>query len=168
MRKRYYAHGLILVALLSIGWSTASAKDREFDSIVNHIKSSYRAKRTRIPFLGLAGFAVKIIRPAGVKSFSLAVFEDLDISGKEDDTILGTIVRQALSPEWQPLVRVRSRRSGEQTYIYAREAGDNIKLMIVNLEPREASVIGVKLNPKTLAKWIENPKIMGIKIPIDR
>ena len=166
-RKRSSIGALIIVTMLLLGVTNVSARDRDFEMVVNQIKSSYRAKRTRIPFLGLAGFAVKVVRPAGVKSFSLAVFEELDVTGKEE-AALSRLMRQTLSQEWRPLVRVHSRRDNEQTYIYAREAGDNLKLMIVTIEQREATVIRVKLNPQALAKWMENPKIMGFKIPVDR
>jgi hypothetical protein len=72
-------------------------------------------------------------------------------------------MRNALSQEWQPLVRVRS-RDGAQTYIYARDAGQHIMLMVVTIERTEAVVARVKVNPNKLRAFIENPKILGISI----
>jgi hypothetical protein len=72
-------------------------------------------------------------------------------------------MRNALSPEWQPLVRVRS-RDGEQTYVYAREAGENIKLMVVTIDRSDAVIARVKLSPKRLSEFLNNPKILGVSI----
>jgi hypothetical protein len=159
---------LILATAFTLAGPVVFAGDDEFDAIANHIMATYGGKRVRIPFLGLANFAVKIIRPAGVKNFKLATFEQLSTPDPDLDNRFGDAVRQVLSKDWRPLVRVRSRRSNEHTLIYAREAGKDLKLMIVTLEPREATLIRVKLDPRTLAKWMENPKIMGIPIAANK
>lgn len=165
-QKRFLTHALVLLALLTFASVPASAKDREFDAIARHIKSTYRGKRVRIPFLGLANFAVKIVRPAGVKSFKLATFENLQKPEPGRESELASVIRQSLDPAWRPLVRVRS-RDGEQTFIYIRDAGDNVKLMVVSLEATEATVIRVKVSPKTLMKWINQPEILGVRMPLD-
>jgi hypothetical protein len=161
--KRYIAHVFVLLALVGAGYSTASAKDREFDAIANHLKSRYRAKRKGIPFMGLARFAVKIVRPAGVKSINVTIFEELQHPGSASQNELQQVMRNALSPEWQPLVRVRA-RNGEQTCVYATQAGKDIKLMVVVIDRTEAVIVRVKLSPTSLAKWMENPKILGISL----
>jgi Ca-activated chloride channel family protein len=68
---------------------------------------------------------------------------------------------RALGDGWQPFVRVYSRRSGERTYIYAKQSGKDVQLMMATIEAREAVVMQVKLNPDTLAKWMEKPDQMG-------
>lgn len=153
---------LLLVMCLTLAApANASAKDSEFDAVVNHLKTQYGAKRKSIPFLGLANLAVKIVRPAGVKSFKLAVFEDQDFSDRNGAKLLSAVVRSALDPAWKPLVRVYSHLDGEQTYVYLREAGKNVKLLIVNAQPREAVVVQVKVNPQTLIKWMQRPDRIG-------
>lgn len=142
---------------------TARADDPEFDAITKHLKLRYNAKRISIPFLGLARFFVRIVRPAGVKSFKVAIFENLNFAEGQTDTGLGLVMRNALSPEWQPLARVRS-RDGEQVYVYAREAGENIKLMVVTIDRTDAVVARVKLSPKKLSEFLSNPKILGISV----
>ena len=166
--RRLYTHSLVAlvvtVTLISAAAPAARAEDPEFDAITRHLKQHYNAKRISIPFLGLANFFVKIIRPAGVKSFKVAIFEDLNFgSGQGGSVGLNAVMRTALSPEWQPLVRVRS-RDGEQLYVYAREAGENIKLMVVTIDHSDAVVARVKLSPKRLAEFLQNPKILGISI----
>lgn len=154
---------VIMATLLAATPQTARAGDPEFDAITKHLKLFYHAKRVSIPFLGLANFFVKIVRPAGVKSFKVAIFEDLNFTAGKTDTELRAVLRSALSPEWQPLVRTRS-RAGEQTYVYVREAGENIKLMVVTIDRSDAVVARVKLSPKRLSEFLNNPKILGISV----
>lgn len=166
--KRWLISILVLAALLPASISTAHAEDREFQAITTHLKARYQAKRKRIPFLGLASFAVKLVRPAGVKSIKVTFFEELKDYGNIDHAELNTVVRAALDERWQPLVKVFSRKQGAQMFVYIREEGQDIKLMVVSLDRNEAFIARIKLNPLTLARWMEKPEIMGISLANNR
>ena len=159
---RFLTRALLLLSLFYLLPATAHAKGGDFDAVVRNVKVTCGGKRVRIPFLGLAGFATKLVRPAGVKSFKLAVFEDLERSGAVAQ--LAPAVSRALGPEWRPLVRVRSRRDGAQTLVYVSDAGTNLKLMIVTLDGDQATVIRAKVNPEALAKFARDPKLLGIPL----
>jgi hypothetical protein len=165
--KRVLLHALVAfifaAALLSAASQTARAEDHEFDAITQHLKLHYHAKRVHIPFLGFANFFVKIIRPAGVKSFKVAIFENLNFTSEGPDSGLSLVMRNALSADWQPLVHVRS-RDGEQVYVYARGEGKDIKLMVVTIDHSDAVVARVKIDPQKLSEFIKNPKILGISV----
>jgi hypothetical protein len=150
---------LLIVSVLS---SPAVARADDFDSVVKNVRAACGGKKVRIPFLGLASFATKLVRPAGVKSFKLAVFEDLTRAG--DVSGLGAAIGQTLGPGWRPLVRIRSGRGAEQTHVYVRDAGDNLKLMIVTLDGEQATVIRAKVNPEALARFARDPKLLGISL----
>lgn len=158
-RSRTVFAGLLLAFLI---FSPAIARADDFEAVVRNVRAACGGKKVRIPFLGLAGFATKLVRPAGVKSFKLAVFEDLNMKG--DVPGLGAVIGQSLGPGWRPLVRIRSERGAEQTHIYVREAGDNLKLMIVTLDGDQATVIRAKVNPEALARFARDPKILGISL----
>lgn len=160
--SRFFARALIVLSLVALCHSPASARGDDFDAVVRNVRAASGGKRVRIPFLGLASFAAKFVRPAGVKSFKLAVFEDLTMAG--DVSGLGAAVGQALGPEWRSLLRVRSGRGAEQTYVYVREAGDDLKLMIVTLDGDQATVIRAKVRPEALAKFARDPKVLGISL----
>ena len=151
--------GVLLFFVLS---SPATARADDFDAVVKNVRAACGGKRVRIPFLGLAGFATRLVRPAGVKSFKLAVFEDVRMTG--DVRGLGAAIGQSLGPEWRPLVRIRSGRGAEQTHVYVREAGDNLKVMIVTLDGDQATVIRAKVNPEALARFAREPKVLGISL----
>ena len=72
-------------------------------------------------------------------------------------------MRNALSADWQPMVRVRS-REGEQVYVYARGDGANIKMMVVTVDHDEAVVTRFKFSPEKLSEFLNNPKILGISL----
>src|SRR5215207_1347093 len=151
---RARAYAVLATLLLTFALSSpATARADDFDAVV---------KNVRIPFLGLASFATKLVRPAGVKSFKLAVLEDLTRAG--DVSGLGAAIGQSLGPEWRPLVRVRSGRGAEQTHVYVREAGDNLKVMVVTLDGDQATVIRAKINPEALARFARDPKLLGVSL----
>jgi hypothetical protein len=157
--RTWTALAALLLFVLS---APAAARADDFDAVVKHVRAACGGKRVRIPFLGLVGFATKVVRPAGVKSFKLAVFEGVTRAG--DVSGLGAAIGQSLGPEWRPLMRVRSGRGAEQTHVYVREAGDNLKLMIVTLDREQATVIRAKVNPEALARFARDPKILGISL----
>jgi hypothetical protein len=159
---RFLARAFLLLSLLYLLPAPARAKEGDFDAVVRNVKAACGGRRVRIPFLGLANFATKFVRPAGVKSFKLAVFEDLERAG--DAARLGAAVSQALGPEWRPLVRARSRREGGQAHVYVREAGDDLKLMIVTIDGDQATVIRARVNPEALARFARDPKLLGISL----
>jgi hypothetical protein len=150
---------LLVVFVLS---SPSAARADDFDTVVKNVRAACGGKKVRIPFLGLASFATKLVRPAGVKNFKLAVFEEVTRTG--DVSGLGASIGQSLGPEWRPLVRIRSGRGAEQTHVYVKDAGDNLKLMIVTLDGAQATVIRAKVNPEALAKFARDPKLLGIPL----
>lgn len=162
-RKRFFISFALLLFVFALSAPAVNAKDGEFDSIIKHLKTKYQAKKIRIPFLWVARFAVKIVRPAGVKSFDITLFEDLKFSRATLDEEMQAAMRNSLSLEWSPILRIRS-RTGEQVYMYMREAGKDVKIMFVTISKDEAAVIRAKFNPDKLAQFINNPKIFGISL----
>jgi len=169
MQPRHTLTKLAVLSFLVLLTPTAiSAQAKGFKGVVEHIEKNYHGKRTHIPFLGLANFVVKIVRPAGVKSFKLAVFEEQDFLRAPSTTTFDAAMRSLMPKEWLPLVRVSSRRGeAARTFIYAKPAGKDMQLMTVVLEPREAVVIEVRLNPDAVAKFLDNPRVMGVSLAGD-
>jgi VWFA-related protein len=155
----------IMIALLVSPSFFALAKGKGFKDVVKHIETNYGAKKVRIPFLGLANFAIKLIRPAGVKGFKLAVFEDQNFSAREGAASFDAVMRESYNKDWRPMVQVSSKRNGaSHTFIYVRSSGKDVQFALAVLEDREAVVLEVKFNPDAAARFLENPKIMGISL----
>src|SRR5215510_1293658 len=155
----------IMIALLVSPSFIALAKGRGFKDVVRHIETNYGAKKVRVPFLGLANFAVKLIRPAGVKGFKLAVFEDQNYSARAGAASFDAVMRESYDKDWRPMVQVSSKRDGaSHTFIYVKSSGKDVQFALTVLEDHEAVVLEVKFNPDAAARFLENPKIMGISL----
>ena len=162
---------LIVVALsllaLTFTAPVASAKTSEYDAIVKHLKTKYQAKKVHIPFMWLARFAVKVVRPAGVKSFNATFFQDLKFSRENLDKEMQEVLKNSFSPEWDSILRVRS-RDGQQVYMYMRDSGADVKLTMVAIDKEEAMVVRATVNANKLADFINDPKIFGISLKDDK
>lgn len=158
---------MLFVCLLQLTAVTVNAKDpNEYKQIVAHLKTKYRAKKVKIPFVWLARFAVSVVRPAGVKSFSVTLFEDLKFSRDTLDREMQDALGRTFSDEWSPVFRVRS-RSGQQAYMYMREAGKNIRLTLVTIDNNQAAIIRATFSPEKLAEFTNDPKFFGISLGKD-
>jgi hypothetical protein len=163
-KKNVLAIMILSLALTFAAPLAANAKGGEYKQIVRHLKTKYKAKKVKIPFMFLARMAVSIVRPAGVKSFSVTIFEDLKFSKETLDEEMQAAMRSSFGAEWSPILRVRS-RNGEQLYMYMRDAGkDSVKISLVTIDKEQAAVIRATINPDRLAEFMDNPKIFGISL----
>ncbi|MFN7994022.1 MAG: hypothetical protein U0Q18_10490 [Bryobacteraceae bacterium] len=150
---------LSLAALVTVSCGVVFAGDWEFDHVVKEIEAHYGTSRTHIPLMGVANFFVKVTRPSGTNGFKLAVFEDLKSTGDSRESSERDRFMDRLSgSRMHPIVRVRSRRDGESTYIYANDFGKSTKLLLVCFERNEATVVQVKMNTDELLKSLGEPE----------
>lgn len=162
-RKRLITASALLLLTFAFAAPQTFAKPSEYDRIVSHLKTKYRAKKVSLGFVWLARAAVKIIRPAGVKSFNVTLFKDLKFSRETLDTEMQDALKNSFSQDWSPVFRVRS-RDGQQAYMYMREDGSNVKITLVTIETENAAVIRATFSPEKLAEFINNPRIFGISL----
>jgi VWFA-related protein len=160
--RKFTIQILILTAILSLPSLTAFAKGKGFKDLTKHIEAQCRAKRKRMPFLGLANFAVRFVHPAGVKGFKVAIYEDHDFTPRPGETPFAAVMREAYKQDWQPLVQARS--AGNRTYVYARPSGKDVQFALALFEPRQAFVVEVKLNPEAAMKYLGNPNSLGASL----
>lgn len=161
------AWALLLLAFTFTAPAAQAAKPGgEYDAIVSHLKSKYQAKKVHIPFMFLARFAVKVVKPAGVKSFNITLFNDLKFSKETLDLEMQEAMRRSFGPEWSSVFHVRS-RDGQQAYMYLKEDGKNVKVTVVTVDKEEAAVIRATFSPEKLADFINDPKILGISLNDD-
>src|SRR4051812_48363808 len=108
MKKQILAVTVFLFLAFTLTAPQANAKGNEYEQIVKHLKTKYRAKKVKIPFMFLARFAVSMVRPAGVKSFSITLFEDLKFSKETLDQEMQAAMRDSFGEDWLPILRIRS------------------------------------------------------------
>jgi len=140
----------------------AFAADHSFDQVVKGIETHYGTRRSHIPLMGLANFVMKVGKPAGTSSLHIAVFQDLDESPDYGDQAdLDRLMDSVDKGSLHPMIRVRSQRDGESTYIYAGDIGKSTRLLVATFQRREATVVEVKVNIETLMRLMENPANVG-------
>jgi hypothetical protein len=142
-----------------VGVLTAQASDREFRSIVQAISSEYNTRPTHIPFFGLVNVVTFFVKPAGAKHIDLAVFDNLgDHSRAGGD--LSIAVRHAVGPGWNPLLRTRSRRHGDEqlVYVYTRPDGKDWRFLLTTIDRDNATVVELTLDPKAAERWFADPR----------
>ncbi len=162
-RKKIFIALTFLTFAFALAVPSANAKGGEYKAVVKHLKMKYKAKKVKIPFMWLARFAVSVARPAGVKSFSVTIFEDLKFSRETLDEEMQATMKNSFGADWSPILRVRS-RAGEQVYMYMRDAGKSVKIAVVTIDKQQAAVIRATFNPEKLADFMNNPKIFGISL----
>ena len=156
-----------LAVILSISFSaaavSANTKPREYKAIVYHLKSRYKAKKVNLFVMWAARALVGMVKPAGVKSFSLTVFQHLKFSNETVDAEMQAAMRKSYGPEWTPVFHVRS-RTGQQAYLYLREDHLDVKVVLVTIDTENAAVIRATFSPDKLIEFLNDPQIMGIKL----
>ncbi|HEX8733893.1 MAG TPA: hypothetical protein VF721_01130 [Pyrinomonadaceae bacterium] len=162
-RKQILIAIAFLLLVFTFSAPAAKANGKEYKQIVRHLKTKYQAKKVRIPFIWLARFAVGVVRPAGIKSFSITVFENVKFSRETLDEEMQSAMRNSFSADWSSILRVRS-REGQQAYMYMREVGKNVRVTLVTIDKEQAAVIRATFSPDKLAEFVENPKIFGVSL----
>lgn len=160
----------VFIAVALVAFSTpVQAKNDDFKSVVKMIEQFYGVKHVGIPFLARAGMKVaataarikggeaKRIAEAG--SIKLAIFENQDFDG--DFIKFRASLNGALSLNWIPVIQTLSATNKEQTYIFLRSAEEKFNVLVITIEPREATVVQVTLSPKNLAQLLKDPEGTG-------
>ena len=126
----------------------------DFASIARAIDAPQGVKRIWIPFLSIARVAVRVIAPEGVHDFQLATFEG---TGDLDPRALQDIMRSKVGAGFVPLVQVRSRKSREWSFIYARpSADDRLELMILAHDSEDTVLVRVDVDANMIAREIRD------------
>jgi hypothetical protein len=169
--KRLVTRLSITVTLLTLAPTAAMAGDESFSSVVKHIKSNYHAKQQG--FFGammIARFAVKVIKPAGVKNFKFVYLKDLDYSEAPGPTTgqFHSFIQSKIDPKWSPLIQYSSPREKQWTYVYITRENDDVKVLVVTVQKQDAVILQTKFSPAKLVEFMNNPQIMGISLSENR
>ena len=157
-----------VVAVLVLS-SAAYAKGDDFNAVVKMIEQFYGVKHEGIPFLAKAGMgaartAARIKggparRLAEAGSIKLAVFEDQKFNG--EFAKFRSTLNTALNETWSPLVQTVSATDNEQVYIFLRESGEKYNVLVITIDPRDATVVQVTLSPENLKLLLKDPEGTG-------
>jgi len=163
---------LLVVAIIFTSANAAPMKGDDFNSVVKMIEQFYRVKHVGLPFLAKAGMKIgttaarikggQARRIAEAGSIKLAVFEDQDFNG--NFAKFRASLNEALNATWMPLIQTLSPQDQEQVYIFLRDSGEKINVLVITIEQRDATVVQVTLSPKNLALLLKDPEGTGKSI----
>lgn len=156
---------LLLPLVLAASCAPAFAVERDFGDVVRALSDEFHTRPTRIPLFGLVNAFTFVARPAGARHIDLAIFENLSMAGRDTREVMDK-VKRAVGRGWAPFVSVRSRRAGQEqlVLVYMRTEGRNCRLLVTSVEPNEAVVVELKVNPDGLRQWIGDPEESALSI----
>jgi hypothetical protein len=122
----------------------------------NGVERALRARLgapTSIPFFGLVRATLHLGAPDGVHDLQLAVFEHKTMPAEDVARILR---REA--PDFKPMVRVWSSRSGEWTFIYMRPAPRGRIEMLIVTHDSDTVLLRMDLDAEAFAREVGEPR----------
>jgi hypothetical protein len=174
--KKTLIRGLLVTVLIQAVVGSAWSKGEDFGDVVKMIEQFYHVKHTGLPFLAKAGIkaTTTVAKLAGgpkrqlaeAGSVKVAYFEDQEFAERSLVDFKAS-VNSKLTNAWSPLVQVVSPKDDSQTYVYLRNAGEKFKVLVINIEKRDGSVVQVTLAPQTLAMLMKDPDQIGSTITAD-
>ena len=139
---------IVTAIIFTLAAATARA---DFDSLVRVVESSRGMHRIWTPGISLARLGVRMIHPAGVHDFQLALFEG------NADVDFETVLRSTPAP---PMVRAHDGRSGETAVIWARPLrSDLMEMLLLAHDPNDQTVVlRAVIDGEMLARVIADPR----------
>lgn len=146
MTKRVLA-GLVLALVI------AQPMFAGFNDVARAIDAKDGVSRMWIPFLGIARMLVRVASPDGIHDFQLVTFRGAE---KLDPHELQTIMREKLGEGFSPLVQVRSRKSKEWSFIYARPTknAERFELVVLAHDDEDTVLVRVDIDAEMLSREI--------------
>jgi len=165
LKKRLVLPLLAALIIVPLVPASVRASDKSFSTVVKHIQSAYRGKRQgTFGMISFGRFLVKVIRPAGVKNFKVVMFKEVDFSLFPGEVEFHKFMNDTVHPSWKPLAQISSRHKKQWVHVYFQEEDEHAKFLVVAMESKQAFVVQFKFDPEKLARFMEDPKIMGISL----
>jgi hypothetical protein len=135
------------------------ARAEDFDAVVKGIESHYGVRRISPHLMGFASFlAQPAMWGSGVGRLKIAAFESGNRTFAPSMLELDQVMHASLDPQWQPFVRVESRRDGEAVVIYSIARDNHMTMLIGSVERGSISLVQIRIDSKHFKDWMASPK----------
>lgn len=149
---------LALCVVLVFAVPCFARKDNQFNAVVKAIENQYGVHHTGVPFLGLAKFCMRVGKVPYGTGLKIAVFENLPQSDIAENGSFQETLEKIIGNGWHPMVMARSRDDGSLTMIYTSPDQQELRLLIVSIDEKEATVVQTKLQKEQVWKWVSQPE----------
>ena len=107
---------------------------------------------TYIPGFAFIRLGFRMTHFDGVHDLQLAVFEGKHgMDPREADHLMSSRIGRGYSP----MVRVRSNRNGEWSFIYARAEGDLMDLVVLTCDHEDTVLVRVVVDPQMVTTYLD-------------
>jgi len=139
---------------------TSHASD--LDKVVHAIERDFGVRHQHIPMLGFAMFVGRAASGFQMPGAKLAIFADQRLAQRSPEELQNS-VKDALGPDWSPLVKSTLNHGNEQNLIFVRPDNQKLQMMIATIERGEVSLVEVKVSESQMEKWIndEDNRVKG-------
>jgi hypothetical protein len=151
----------IVLAIVVVPAATVRAESDSFNSLVRSLKSHDDVEVTSPPMMWLARLVVKAAQPEGVMDVRLATFEGSGLSRVAGDESFTRLLQRVSDEGWSPLVKVRSRKSGELSAVHVRQHRGRLSLLVVAVSRGDGVIVEATVKPETFSRWLEEPRLIA-------
>jgi hypothetical protein len=148
----------IALAIVVTHAAAVRAEADSFGSLVRTLQSHDEIEVTTPPMMWLARLVVKAAQPEGVTDVRLAMFEGRGLSRVASDASFGKLLQRVTDQGWSPVVKVRSRKSGELSAVHVRQHRGRLSLLVVAIDRGEGVIVEATVKPETFSRWLEEPR----------
>ena len=139
------------IALLVLAAVVSMPAYAGFDDVLAGLHAKLGSS-TWIPGFGLVRLGVRVTHFDGVHDLQLAVFEG---KGSFDPADADRLMRARIGTGYTPLVRVRSKRQHEWSFIYSKPAGDLLDLVVLTNDGEDTVLVRVVVDPEMASHYID-------------
>jgi hypothetical protein len=148
----------IVLAIVVVHGAAVRAEADSFGTLVRTLKSHDDVEVTTPPMMWLARLVVKAAQPEGVMDVRVATLEGHGLSRVAGDASFNKLLQRVADQGWSPLVKVRSRKSGELSAVHVRRHRGRLSLLVVAISRRDGAIVEATVKPETFARWLEEPR----------
>lgn len=151
----------IILAIVVTQATTArvvAAEADSFGSLVRSLESQDGVEVTTPPMMWLARLVVRAAQPEGVMDVRLATLEGRGLSRVAGDPSFNKLLQRVADQGWQPLVTVRSRKSGALSAVHVKERRGKLSVLVVAIGRGDGAIIEAEVKPEVFARWLEDPR----------
>jgi hypothetical protein len=148
----------IVLAFVVTQAAAVRAEADSFNALVRSLQSHDDVEVTSPPMMWLARLVVKAAQPEGVMDVRVATLEGRGLSRVAGDESFNKLLQRVSDQGWSPMVKVRSRKSGELSVVHVRQHRGRLSLLVVAISRGDGAIVEATVKPEVFSRWLEEPR----------